>query len=109
MLLVAIAWIYVVLMVVLAQATGPDASLLGAFGTLLFWGVLPLGIVGYLAFAPARRRRRHGIELAAAAAASASIEASETASTESSNASGADPGRGGHAPGDPVAPERKES
>ena len=90
MLLVAIAWIYVVLMVAVVEATSPQGTLLGAFFTLLLYGVLPLGIVGYLLLSPARRRGRK-----AAAAASA-------------DATALDPDQRGHAAGDAVAPERKE-
>ena len=58
MVLVAIAWIYVVLMVAVVEATSPQGTLLGAFFTLLLYGMLPLGIVGYLLLSPARRRGR---------------------------------------------------
>ena len=90
MLLVAIAWIYVVLMVAVVEATSPRGTLLGAFFTLLLYGVLPLGIVGYLLLSPARRRGRKAAE-----AASADVVA-------------IDPDERSHAPGDAVAPERKE-
>jgi hypothetical protein len=90
MLLVAIAWIYVVLMVAVVEASSPQGTLLGAFVTLLLYGVLPLGIVGYLFLSPSRRRARRRAE----AAASAPVDA--------------DPDGGDHAPGDAVAPERKE-
>ncbi|MBC8054967.1 MAG: hypothetical protein H7Y61_00130, partial [Rhizobiales bacterium] len=56
MLLVAIAWIYVVLMVAVVEATSPRGTLLGAFFTLLLYGVMPLAIVGYLFMSPARKR-----------------------------------------------------
>ena len=91
MLLIAIAWIYVVLMVAVVEATSPIGTLLGALFTLLLYGVLPLGIVGYLFFSPARRRARRAAEARSAAL------------------RGPDPDDGGHAPGDAVAPERKES
>ena len=50
--LVAIAWIYVVLMMAVAEATSSDGTLLGAFFTLLLYGVLPLAIVLYLLGTP---------------------------------------------------------
>ena len=90
MLLIAVAWIYVVLMVAIVEATSPQGTLLGAFFTLLLYGVLPLGIVGYLFFSPARRRARRAAEARSAAA------------------SGLDPDRGRHPAGDAVAPEREE-
>jgi len=85
MLLIAIAWLYVVGMVAVVEATSSTGTLLGALITLLLYGVLPLGIVGYLFFSPARRRARRSAEMAAL-----------------------DPDEGSHAAGDPVAPERKE-
>ena len=90
MLLVAIAWIYVVLMVAVVEATSPQGTLLGAFFTLLLYGVLPLAIVSYLLMSPARKRARRAAEAPSAAA------------------GGVDPDQGSHAAGDPVAPERKE-
>jgi membrane protein implicated in regulation of membrane protease activity len=91
MYIVAIAWVYVVVMMAAAEALSPNGSLLGAFFTLLLYGVLPLSIVLYLMATPARRRRRAQAERAAEAAPSL------------------DPDPGRHAPGDAVAPERKES
>ena len=90
MVLVAIAWIYVVLMVAVVEATSPQGTLLGAFFTLLLYGMLPLGIVGYLLLSPARRRGRKDAEAASA------------------DAAALDPDERGHAAGDAVAPERKE-
>ena len=87
MLIVAVGWAYVVLLMVLAEALGPGGSVLGAVVTLLGYGVLPLGIVLYIGNARARARARR------AAAASGDV----------------DPGRGGQAAGDPVAPEREEA
>ena len=87
MYLVAVAWIYVVLMMAAAEATSSNGSLLGAFFTLLLYGVLPLSIAMYLLGTPRRRARRQ------AAVASAR---------------GLEPDGGGHASGDAVAPERKE-
>ena len=58
MYLVAIAWIYVVVMMALAEGLSPQGSWLGAFFTLLLYGLLPLGIVLYILGTPARRRAR---------------------------------------------------
>jgi len=86
MMLVAIAWLYVVLMVAVVEATSAHGTLLGALFTFVLYGLLPLGIVGYLFFSPARRRAGRSAERAAL-----------------------DPDEGSHAAGDAVAPERKES
>ena len=90
MVLVAIAWLYVVLMVAVVEATSSQGSVLGALVTFMLYGALPLAIVGYLFFSPARRRARRAAERASA------------------DPAGLDPDGGGHAPGDPVAPVREE-
>ena len=89
MYLVAIAWVYVVLMMAVAEAMHPNGSVLGAIFTFLLYGVLPLSIVMYLLRTPLRRRKRRAAEAAAIA-------------------SSTQPDGGDHAPGDAVAPERKE-
>lgn len=57
MYLIAIAWMYVVLMMTIAEAASPNGTLLGAFFTFLLYGVLPLSIVLYILGTPARKRR----------------------------------------------------
>ena len=46
--LVAIAWLYVVLMMAVAEGTSRSGSGLGAVFTFLLYGVLPLAMVVYL-------------------------------------------------------------
>ena len=58
MYLVAIAWIYVVLMMAAAEALSTQGSVLGALITFVLYGVFPLSIVLYIGGAPARRRAR---------------------------------------------------
>ncbi|MEO7007711.1 MAG: hypothetical protein ABI156_01060 [Caldimonas sp.] len=94
MVVIAIAWIYVVLMMAAAEATGSGGSLLGAFFIVLGYGVLPLSIALYLLGTPARRARQRAAEATAAAAAR--------------SAAALDPDRGNHATGDAVAPIREE-
>ena len=89
--IITIAWLFVTVMMALAEATSPQGSVLGALFTFLLYGALPLSIVLYLMGTPARRRARKAAEAAADAAASA-----------------VDPGGRGHAAGDAVAAERKE-
>jgi hypothetical protein len=69
MWIVAVAWTYVVLMMALAEATAPQGSVLGAVSILLFYGVLPLGVLLYIMATPARKRARRRAEEAAASAA----------------------------------------
>ena len=88
--LVAIAWIYVVLMMAVAEALSSQGTVLGALFTVLLYGLLPLGIVLYILGTPARKRARRAAEAAAPPSASAP------------------PDGGGHAAGDAVTTEREE-
>lgn len=56
MYLIVIAWIYVVLMMSLAEATHSTGTVLGAIITFVLYGLLPLSIVVYIFGTPARRR-----------------------------------------------------
>ncbi len=58
MYLVAIAWLYVTLMMALAEATSSQGTVLGAIVTFVLYGALPLGLVLYLLGTPMRRRKR---------------------------------------------------
>jgi hypothetical protein len=64
MYLVVIAWLYVTLMMAVAEAANPTGSILGAVVTFALYGLLPLSIVIYIMGTPARRRKRHARELA---------------------------------------------
>ncbi len=66
MYLIAIAWIYVALMMALAEATHAQGSVLGALMTFLLYGVGPLALVIYLLGTPQRRAARRAAEAAAA-------------------------------------------
>jgi hypothetical protein len=98
MYLVALAWIYVVLMMAVAEAASPNGTVVGAVFTFLGYGVLPLAIVMYIGRAPSRRRMRRAEEARQAR------EAREGADA----ASAAQPDGGDHAPGDAVPTVRKE-
>jgi hypothetical protein len=56
MYIVAIAWIYVALMMAVAEATNANGSLLGAIVTFILYGVAPVSLVVYLMRSPARSR-----------------------------------------------------
>jgi hypothetical protein len=88
--LVALAWIYVVLMMAVVEALAPDGTVLGAVFTFLLYGVLPLSIVLYVMASPMRRRAR------------------QRALARQQAASAADPDGRGEPTGDAIAPVRKE-
>lgn len=94
MYLVAIAWMYVVLMMAAVEASSPNGTVLGAFFTLVFYGVLPVALVLYVLRSPARKRARKAAEA--------------NATEQPALASGSAPDDGGHAPGEAIAAERKE-
>ena len=67
MYLIVIAWIYVVLMMSVAEATNTTGTLLGAIVTFVLYGVGPAALVVYLMGAPARNKaikKRHAEALA---------------------------------------------
>ena len=62
MYLTVIAWLYVVLMMSAVEAASPQGTILGAIGTLVLYGLLPLSILIYIMGTPARRRARKARE-----------------------------------------------
>jgi hypothetical protein len=64
MYLVAIAWIYVALMMAVAEATNSNGTVLGAIFTFIIYGLIPVSIVVYLMRTPARNRERKARERA---------------------------------------------
>ena len=67
MYLVVIAWIYVVLMMSIAEATNTTGTVLGAMVTFVLYGVGPVALVVYLMRTPARNKalkKRRAEELA---------------------------------------------
>ena len=58
MYIVAIAWIYVALMMSVAEATNTNGSILGGIVTFILYGILPTGIIIYIMDAPRRKRVR---------------------------------------------------
>lgn len=56
MYIVPIAWLYVVILMSVAEANSTGGTLLGALFTFLIYGVIPLAILMYLMGTPYRRR-----------------------------------------------------
>jgi hypothetical protein len=55
MYIVAIAWLYVALMMSVAEATNTNGTLLGAIVTFILYGILPTALIFYIMGAPKRR------------------------------------------------------
>lgn len=112
MYLVAIAWLYVTLMMAVAEATSVNGTLLGAAVTFVFYGLLPLSILMYILGTPGRRRARKAREAAELAAWQAT-QSTATAEPRSDAAASAQPDTGGKAPAasqcSGVAPVREET
>jgi Na+-transporting methylmalonyl-CoA/oxaloacetate decarboxylase gamma subunit len=119
--LIVIGWLYVVVMMAVAEATNTNGTVLGAIFTFLLYGLGPVALVVYLMGAPARRRAAKQREAdaqeaarraAAVAAAPAEPAAPDTAAaldaTAAELAGSGLPDQGGEAPADAVAPVRKE-
>jgi len=95
--LVVIGWMYVVLMMSVAEAMNTTGSVLGAIVTFFLYGLVPVAIIVYVMRTPQRKRER---------------QAREAAEDAARGASSAQPDAGGEAPGAAeaggVAPVRKE-
>ena len=81
MYLVVIAWIYVVLLMSVAEATNTNGTVLGAVVTFLLYGLGPCVLVVYLMRTPARNKagkKRRAEELARHQAQTAAPEPSQS-------------------------------
>jgi hypothetical protein len=81
MYIVPIAWLYVALMMSVAEATNSNGSLLGALFTFLLYGALPVSIVVYIMGTPARKRALRAREANELARHDASIQPNESSLT----------------------------
>ena len=89
--LVALAWLYVAVMMAAAEAASPVGSLLGALITLVLYGIAPVALVMYILTTPARKRALRSKQDSA-----------------SSPPSAGQPDTGSHSAADSIAPVRKE-
>jgi hypothetical protein len=64
MYLVLIAWLYVALMMAVAEATHSSGTILGAIVTFVLYGLVPMAVVLYLMGTPSRRRALRAKEAA---------------------------------------------
>jgi len=100
--IVVIAWLYVALMMAVAEGTNTTGTVIGAVFTFLLYGVAPVALVVYLMNAPARRKRIRQMEQAQQDAARAIASPGAGGSTVQPDASG-------ESSTDTVAPMRKET
>jgi len=64
MYLVPIAWLYVTVLMAVAEATSSNGSVLGALITFVLYGAIPVLLIVYLMRTPARWRARRDREAA---------------------------------------------
>jgi hypothetical protein len=94
MYLIVIGWLYVALMMAVAEATNSNGTVLGAIITFLLYGVAPVALVIYLIGTPARKK---------------AIRAREAAERAKWHEQGSgQPDASSEAPADAVPPVRKE-
>ena len=108
LILVVIAWLYVTLMMAVAEATAINGTVLGALITFVVYGLIPMGIILYIFGTPARKRARKARE----ALAEREWQATQDTEAKAAEASGVEPG--GHSEAATaaetalIAPVRKE-
>ena len=73
MYLVLFAWLFVTVLMALAEASSPQGSVLGAVVTLVFYGLLPCALLAYLLGTPGRKRRLRQADEGAEAAADGAV------------------------------------
>ena len=83
MYLVVIAWLYVVLMAALVEATSNVGTVLGAVITFVLYGLLPLSIVMYILGTPGRKRALYAQAMAERAAQASTTSVATAPNTDS--------------------------
>jgi hypothetical protein len=108
MYIIPIAWLYVALMMSVAEATNTTGTVLGAIVTFILYGALPIALMLYFMGTPARKRALRARE---AAERDAAIAAHAAAASAPPGATGdsVQPDAGGKTAADPVAPVGKEA
>ncbi len=110
MWIVAIAWMYVALMMAVSEAVSPVGSVLGAIITLLFYGVLPTALVMYVLGTPQRRKARRVRQAAEEDAERATCDDPGALASRATAASTRSDGDGGSlSTGDALPAEREET
>ena len=101
MYIVPIAWIYVALMMAVAEASSSNGTVLGALVTLALYGLLPVALVLYIMGTPGRKRKLRAQQ-------EQEREAREALAAEAQGKTLVNaPDAGGHAPANAVAPMGK--
>lgn len=102
MYLVVIGWLYVCVMMAVAEATSTSGSVLGAIITFVLYGVLPVSLVMYLMATPGRKRAIRERERA-------EWEAQKAADAVAARPQSDEPDAGSQPPADTIASVREKS
>jgi hypothetical protein len=102
MWIVAIAWMYVALMMSMAEATSPQGTVIGAIITFLFYGLAPVALVMYVLRTPMRRKALQQMQ-----AEEQQAHLADTAA-DAAHPGSPDEDGGGLPSGDAIAPEREK-
>ena len=97
MYIIPIAWLYVVVMMAVAEASNSNGTILGAIVTFVLYGLMPVGLILYFTGAPGRKRKIRARE---AAELEQQLRQQQPASLQ--------PDAGSQAPTDAVPPVGKE-
>jgi hypothetical protein len=100
MYIVAIAWMYVVLMMSVAEATNANGTVLGAIVTFILYGLLPVSLVVYLMRSPGRRRaiKAKEAELASESTSESTTESATESAIPSTDPISIQPNASSHTP-----------
>ena len=96
--IIAIGWLYVALMMSVAEATNTTGTVLGAIVTFVLYGLLPVALLMYILGTPARRRAHRARQAPAPAHAEAPAEVSANGSAPGASTDTPEPGPGSHPP-----------
>ena len=106
MYIIPIAWLYVVVMMAVAEATNSNGTILGAIVTFVLYGLLPIGLILYFMGAPGRKRAIRARDAAELQAAQAQAAAAQTDDAQQASVQ---PDAGSLPPTDAVPPVGKET
>lgn len=97
MWIIAIGWMFVVVLMSVAEAVNPQGTVLGALFTFVLYGLGPVSLVMYILTTPMRRQARRAAE--------ASADAAAMAAQQDQSDPGVQPDTSGLAASDTLTPE----
>ena len=85
MYIVIIAWMYVAVLMAVAEAVAPNGSVFGAIMTFALYGLLPAGLLAYILGTPARKAKLKAQEQAQQRAAAPASPPNSTQNSSSAS------------------------